>query len=75
MASLPALVCVRPSVSLIVWLCVCVSLPVCALQLQQLVLHFAVCTMRLHLNPQRIDSVSFWPALDSQLSSGDSNDS
>lgn len=73
MASLPALECVRPSVSLPV--CVYVPLPVCALQLQQLVLHFAVCTMRLHLNPQRIDSVSFWPALDSQLSSGDSNDS
>lgn len=73
MASLPALECVRSSVSLPV--CVYVPLPVCALQLKQLVLHFAVCTMRLHLNPQRIDSVSFWPALDSQLSSGDSNDS
>lgn len=53
----------------------CVPPCVCALQLQQLALHFAVCTMRLHLNPQRIDSVSFWPALDSRLSSGDSTDS
>lgn len=45
----------------------CVPPCVCALQLQQLALHFAVCTMRLHLNPQRIDSVSFWPALDSRV--------